>query len=70
MFVISLPGLIDQVGMNGVDIGLSQEVRETFHATWRKDAAKYDFLEGIVKLRRAGPASCLVRTRGSASIVH
>ena len=52
MFVICLPGLIDQIGMDGVDVGLSQEVRETFHATWRKDAAKYDFLEGIVKLRR------------------
>jgi len=51
LFIVTLPGLIDQVSVNCINVRLAQDVRETFHSGWCERPAKNDFLENVVNLR-------------------
>ena len=46
--LVTLPVLVDQIGMDGIDIRLVQYVGEAFHAQRRERALQYDVAEGGV----------------------
>src|SRR3974390_379972 len=46
LFAIRHPALVDQVGMNVIDVPLAQDVVEALHAGLRQNALQYNVLEG------------------------
>src|SRR5271156_3482776 len=70
LLAIRHPALIDQVGMDVVDILLAQDIVETLHARRRERTLQHDVLEGGVQAviefakvgRDAGPEHVAART--------
>jgi hypothetical protein len=45
LFIVTLPGLVDNVSLDRLDICLAEDVIKTFHAQWGRCAFEYDIFE-------------------------
>ena len=55
LFIITLPGLVYEVGVNCIDVRLAKDVGETFHTGRCKSAFEDDVLELIMYYGRYLP---------------
>jgi hypothetical protein len=45
LLIITLRGLVDDVGVNCIDVGFAEDIVETFHAERGKGVFEYDIIE-------------------------